>query len=663
MLIAKTENREDLGVLPEQNPVAIDKVVGPARSNQAPRSVLSRHLQIRVAQESKWDLALRGKLPVFLHRVGADPKDRNVAGPELIVVIAEGADLRRADRSEVPRIEENQHWLSVAVVAEAHNLTIVGRELKRGGGLVHDQKVRQPYSPLSGFSGPSVRARNDSCHFTQHFGFQFAKPSPNHCPPPRSEIIIETNAPHRWFVPESPAHDELRSVLLELYAAILGSTAPTDQFIGGFLRQRPMVRGGARTFLAAAVYSLLRFRVRTVHLAIYADNPNPPPPADGIVPPAFLPPAEEAAFALYRWLREDLDASVDKAFALTVEAGRLLTGRAGTPMPADRLMDFAQRFELDRELRHAPALARDAASCSLPPEILARWIDRFGREAALNLARSFALSAPLDLRVNRHRVSRDEALARLHSEGIDATPGIYSSDCVQIVRKGPLKKSAAWQAGLFEVQEQASQLVSLAVDPQPGWRILDACAGGGGKAMHLASLAGEGSTVYTHDIEPSRMEPIAKRAAASGLANIRVIDGAGLQREAPFDAVLIDAPCLGLGRLRRDPTVAWRGNLADRIREVTEQQRACLHAYAPLVKPGGVLVYATCSFEPEETTILLQERDQVAPDLHPDPLPASFDHPDLVPWHGCESSQVTLLPSAHGTDGFFIARFRKHSGK
>ncbi len=446
---------------------------------------------------------------------------------------------------------------------------------------------------------------------------------------------------------------ELQTFLFLLYHRLITESQPPDQAIGGFLR-KCKVRGGARGFLASASFALLRKRVRLRILWLGKGDFS------------HSSPTEEAACAIWRWFREDMANPIEECMAST----RAVLGEAASMSPkyhvefdADQLMnrvhEFAERvFEGTAESGLNPELRR-AARYSISPEILSRWWERFGEEEAALLAESMTSKTPLDIRANEHLASTEKVLMALNEEGLEAMPSRFSPDGIRLEKKAALQHLEMTKAGWIEVQDEGSQLVCHALEPKSGWRVLDACAGGGGKTVHLGSMLAKDGQVYAHDIDASRLESVAKRVIHAQLENVRTLDPGTGDRHGPYDAVLIDAPCLGLGRLRRDPTLNWQGPIAERLDEATHAQRQCLNEYSKLVKPGGVLVYATCSIEPEETSEMIEWFLRDNPEFRRSELPATFQKPSFNPADGGEVSEVTLLPHIHETDGFYIARLEK----
>lgn len=451
--------------------------------------------------------------------------------------------------------------------------------------------------------------------------------------------------------------DELRAWLLELYARYVADPGqPPDHFLGGFLRRHPVIRGKARNFLGAVFFSQLRRRPATLLLGGWDGMPS----SEGRLLAPTHPPAEEAVHAMVHWMISDLAMEPGAIMehlrtALDIAAER--EERAGAPLMGwcPDLADQGKQFLLSTSNGAdgvAPALA-DPLRASIPPALWERWKGRFGHERAMDLALALSRPAPLDIRVNIGVVPRETVLETLHKAGVEAGPTPYSPTGIRLRRKVNLAMTAGLEPSWWEVQDEGSQLVCLACGG--GGRLLDACAGAGGKALAISSLFdGE---VFAHDIDVERLSRLKPRAALAGGRPIVTLPPGKAATAAPYDVVLIDAPCMGLGRMRRDPTVAWRQPFRAGMEEITAAQDECLAQYAPLVRPGGFLVYATCSFEPEETEGRLTGLKGFAPAL----LPAPFDGEAFASTRSGDGSRVTLLPSLHETDGFFIGRLRRLS--
>ena len=252
---------------------------------------------------------------------------------------------------------------------------------------------------------------------------------------------------------------------------------------------------------------------------------------------------------------------------------------------------------------------------------------------------------PLAIRANTYKVSVEELGERLRAEGVRTTSGRVSEDALVADRERDLFATTAFREGLFEIQDEGSQVVSRLVDPRPGQRVLDACSGAGGKTLHLGALMKGRGEVFAWDTDARRLSRIDRRIRRSGLQNVRVMrDGAQYEalcaRSAgALDRVLVDAPCSGLGTVRRSPDIKLRVT-PELVALMTVKQRAILEHVAGLVKTGGRLVYATCS-------ILDRENGAIV-----DAFLAA--HPEYR-----ELDRRTLTPHEHGTDGFFVVAMEK----
>lgn len=286
------------------------------------------------------------------------------------------------------------------------------------------------------------------------------------------------------------------------------------------------------------------------------------------------------------------------------------------------------------------------------------------------LARSLLVSAPLDLRINPLHARRPEIMAQLEKHGIAAKETPYSPWGMRLEGKPAIQRHPAFVKGDMEVQDEGSQILAALVAPKRGEMVLDFCAGAGGKTLLMGALMKNTGRLYAADVSEKRLAKLGPRVARSGLSNVQTIRLAHerddrIQRLAgKFDRVLVDAPCSGTGTLRRNPDLKWCQGEAQ-ILELTELQAKILEAAVPLVRPGGVLVYATCSLLPQENTLIQQAFSEAHPEFEVlDPvaqlaavgieLPADalIAGPTALPG-------LQLLPHRHGTDGFFAAIWRK----
>ena len=286
------------------------------------------------------------------------------------------------------------------------------------------------------------------------------------------------------------------------------------------------------------------------------------------------------------------------------------------------------------------------------------------------LARSLLVSAPLDLRINPLHARRPEILAQLEKHGITAKETPFSPWGMRLEGKPAIQRHPAFVKGDMEVQDEGSQVLAALVAPKRGEMVLDFCAGAGGKTLLMGALMKNTGRLYAADVSEKRLAKLGPRVARAGLSNVQTIrlaherDDRIKRLAGKFDRVLVDAPCSGTGTLRRNPDLKWRQDEAQ-IVELTELQARILEAAAPLVRPGGVLVYATCSLLPQENTLIQKAFSEAHHEFEVvDPvsqlsavgieLPADalIKGPTGLPG-------LQLLPHRHGTDGFFAAIWRK----
>lgn len=292
-----------------------------------------------------------------------------------------------------------------------------------------------------------------------------------------------------------------------------------------------------------------------------------------------------------------------------------------------------------------------AARHSHPEWLVARWLERFGREATEDLCRYDNRRPDLCLRVNAQRTTRAGLLAQIPG----AVPGVWAAASVRLPVAGYAPARAAVQSGDASVQDEAATLVAPLVLADGARTVLDLTAAPGGKTCHLAELAGPGGIIHAFDRTPEKIARIAANAARLGLGNVvTAIGDARRLRVAPAPAVLLDAPCSGLGVLARRPDLRWRKSPSD-LPRLGALQLALLQAAARLVEPGGRLVYSVCSFEPEETVEVVAQFAAV---------PGFGLDSDGIP-EGLRAGPGILysLPQCHGMDGGFVACWRRSRGR
>ncbi len=300
---------------------------------------------------------------------------------------------------------------------------------------------------------------------------------------------------------------------------------------------------------------------------------------------------------------------------------------------------------------------------SFPESIVLEWIDRFGENEANALCESLNRPAPTVLRVNHLATTREECAARLRAENVTTTPTTISPVGLVAEKRFHANSLRTFSEGLFEMQDEGSQIISLLVSPSPGEVVVDACAGGGGKSLHLASIMEDTGKVVAIDIDRSRLSGIADRVKRTGLTCIvpcHTTEYAGIVYEQRADRVLVDAPCSGSGTYRRNPDAKMRFQ-EERIVPLNKVQRSVLEEYAKLVRPGGTLVYATCSLLRSENEDIIEWFLK----RHSEYSLRSAS--EALRKHGvtidCSSEYLFLTPYLHGTDGFFAAVIGRNEAK
>ncbi len=323
----------------------------------------------------------------------------------------------------------------------------------------------------------------------------------------------------------------------------------------------------------------------------------------------------------------------------------------------------------------ARAVCDDATWACAQAWIMQRCALRWSQEDVVHVMRSFLVPAPLCLRVNLRLITRDEVCRELTAMNVAHTIGVHSPAAILIHERVNLVQHALYQNGLVEIQDEGSQLIGFACAPRDEDVVLDACAGAGGKTLHLADMRSDRGRIVAADIEGMRLKEVGTRARRAGLRNIvahlwpkkqdastSVAEGGRRYTDFPrdgFDVVLVDAPCSGSGTIRRLPMVKWRltEELAERH---ARKQIRVLEDYARYVKPGGVLVYATCSILPDENEQVVTHFLSKHGEFTPDPLvPAMARMGVHVAGLGADAYMFQADPYHHGTDGLFMARMRR----
>ncbi|MCS6964865.1 16S rRNA (cytosine(967)-C(5))-methyltransferase RsmB [Thermoflexus sp.] len=347
----------------------------------------------------------------------------------------------------------------------------------------------------------------------------------------------------------------------------------------------------------------------------------------------------------------------------TVEVARALAGEGVAALVNAVLRRISDRLERGRPIATFPSIEEDpvahlAVRYSFPEWMVRRWIARYGVEGTRELCRFHNAPRPLSLRVNRLRASREEILADLEARGGRARPGAYHPYIVLVEGGLDLTAWSAYQEGKVIAQDEAAALVPYLMDLRPGLRVLDLCAAPGGKTTAIAEGMGDRGIIVAADAHFGRLRRLREHALRMGFAIIRVVQADGQRPFLPewADRILIDAPCLGTGVLARRSDARWHKQESD-LASLVQIQRALLEAAARMLRPGGRLVYSTCSLEPEENEGQIEAflRD------HPEFRRVSAQGKVPSPFVDADG-YYRVLPHIHQMDGAFGAILEKAEG-
>jgi 16S rRNA (cytosine967-C5)-methyltransferase len=408
----------------------------------------------------------------------------------------------------------------------------------------------------------------------------------------------------------------------ELLQRILAAQLPADRQMELYFREHRNMGARDRGFVAECVYGCLRQLNLLDHLAGSPTNPE-----------------VRARALVAAWLLHHAGWPVEAVAAKNL------------PLPLEEL---AQRVaSLD------PATLPFPLRTALPEWLAERLLAQYGEEQAAALGAALNRPATLDLRINPLRGDRAQVRRILEDEGFPADPTPFSPWGLRRESRAPLFRLESFREGWYEVQDEGSQLISLLVAPKPREQVVDFCAGAGGKTLHLGAMMNNSGSLYAYDVAPRRLENLRPRLRRSGLDNVRLFaiedeDDPRLERfAATAHRVLVDAPCSGTGTLRRNPDIKWR---PIDLPAITTTQGRILNAAARLLRPGGRLVYATCSLLREENEAVVTAFLQTHPDFRVQPATEVLAGQGIhLPDAATPEGFLRLTPHRHGTDGFFAA--------
>ena len=422
---------------------------------------------------------------------------------------------------------------------------------------------------------------------------------------------------------------------IEILTAIDAGDRPADDLAAEYFRHRRYIGAKDRAHIAGHVYAVLRHRAG---LDWWAGKHG-----IGAGPRVRV----LAGLRLIEgWRPDAITASFD--------------GSRFRPPPLGRAEERLVRALAGHTLRH-PEMSRAVAN-DLP-----EWLEpHFERVFGKGLEREMrALNTPAltDLRVNLLKSDRETARLALAADGVAAEPTPLSPIGLRLRERVPLGTLAAFKEGLIEVQDESSQIAALLADARPGMRVVDFCAGAGGKTLALAATMANRGKLVACEVSSHRLERAARRLRRAGVSNVepRALSGERdkwvKHHQKSFDRVFVDAPCLGTGTWRRNPDAKWRMRAED-LAELVERQQQILCGAARLVRPGGRLVYATCSLLHEENEAQAEAFLAAEPGFSL--LPVARVWEETIGGASPAGEQfLRLTPARHGTDGFFVAIFER----
>ena len=414
----------------------------------------------------------------------------------------------------------------------------------------------------------------------------------------------------------------LLDLTTQLVREVLKLDAPADSIVSYFFRSHKELGQRERHALAETAYAVLRQRLLWANLAQSGHGPM------------------ERRLVLLAWQGEP---HVLKKGMTADEAAWLERTQA------------VDRSAMPDKLRH-----------NLPDWLSNSLREQLGDEDFWALVATFSAGAPLDLRVNAIKNKREAVIEALAAANIHAEPTPYSPIGLRIQGKPALQKLALYTGGEVEVQDEGSQLLALLTGAKRGEMVVDFCAGAGGKTLALGAMMRNTGRLYAFDISGHRLDNLKPRLARSGLSNVYATqiahenDDRIKRLRGKIDRVLVDAPCSGLGTLRRNPDLKWRQS-PKAIEQLQAKQTSILNSAARLLKPGGRLVYATCSLMPAENEIIANAFSESHPDF------ALLDAKEQLEKAGVaqaetlvtEAGHLRLWPHRHTTDGFYAAAWER----
>jgi 16S rRNA (cytosine967-C5)-methyltransferase len=436
-------------------------------------------------------------------------------------------------------------------------------------------------------------------------------------------------------------------VILQLLDSIISGKKYPDMLLGGIFKNETFSSAEKAT-IVGFIYGILRYRGRIDYIIGHASR-------------ASLPDIDLNILNIFR-------ICTYQAMFTGASAAAIINNATALCVDEKRFEGFIKRTvegiiknkdEVTFPDKETTPLEYISIYHSHPAWIVEKWLKEFHEPGVVEaLCSANNHEPPLTIRANPLKTKRESLRESLDHDGYTSSPTMFSPFGLVVDKKEDIFKTDAFTNRDFEVQDEGSQLITLLTGAKPGEFVVDACAGNGGKSLFLSGLMKNKGTIIVFETSASKLANLRRRAARAGALNIRTVETDMLgEYKSRADCVLIDAPCSGMGVFRRNPDSKWRLTQED-IRELSAKQKEILREYSGLLKPGGRIVYATCTISREENEEVVRGFLEENMDFYM--VPASEMNPEIFSRFMTEEGFFMSLPHVHGTDGFFGAVMRRN---
>jgi 16S rRNA (cytosine(967)-C(5))-methyltransferase len=430
--------------------------------------------------------------------------------------------------------------------------------------------------------------------------------------------------------------------VIELAEIVESNPETVDRHTARFLHSRKYIGSHDRKFISRLLYGMVRFR-RRIRLLVDRFAANRPSLKDPLLQHRLLTDFIAHAVAVEEFDPQEIIVNTQARWQST--------------FPDVELADFVYWLAKNKSLSFAEGnTVRQLADWySFEEWMVQEWVDQFGEEETEDLLHALNAEAPITLRVNTLKGTVDQCRPELEKDGVQSVPTKYSPTGLVAAKRFNADGIRTFRDGWFEIQDEGSQIVSYLTQPPENGFVIDACSGAGGKTLAMAALMKNRGEIVAIDPDVHKLRELERRARRSGV-DIVVTSRLGQLHPGNLlgkaDAVLVDAPCSGVGTIRRNPGYKWSVTV-DLVDEYSRKQLDILDGNASFVRRGGRLVYATCSLIRKENETVIEQFLRLHPEFEP-AYSSSLLH-GLGVDHPGDALYVKLLPHKHGTDGFFVA--------